>query len=305
MLEKFSVADNANIKGRLHFRANVLGKRQAGFTLLELLIVVAILAAVAGTTALVLTNVDTDTHAKMARVEIQAVAKAIRQFKADTGYYPKKGQFAHKDDGGKVGTAGDLVEKNRLYNPANFDQLFNKPADNIGNAIMVWNVDTGRGWRGPYLDRSGEGLVDIGDNIKIGGTGEPTDVDTNPFDNVPGIADAFSYSDPVYKNTNYNDCTEGEQDTEDCLLEWRSFNDDYDTYKTKIHYIGAHGRPYLLFFDPSNSPRIVSMGLDGKYGGCDDNANDTVNPDVPDGVCDDKDTDLCSPRGDDLVICIN
>lgn len=63
--------------------------------------------------------------------------------------------------------------------------------------------------------------------------------------------------------------------------------------------------PTYFFFDPNNSPRIVSMGLDGKYGGCDDNANDTVNPDVPDGVCDDKDTDLCSPRGDDLVICIN
>ena len=66
---------------------------QAGFTLLELLVVLAVLTAVAGIGVLALGNVTGDTRERLARAEMNEIANAIRRFRADTGYWPKEGVF--------------------------------------------------------------------------------------------------------------------------------------------------------------------------------------------------------------------
>lgn len=270
--------------------------KQAGFTLIELLTVVAILAAIAGVAAIVLTGVDERTQSSLAPVEIQNVAKAIRQFKKDTGYYPRQGPFSYyttnancndyaAGDGSVDPTTADSDAW--LNSPANLGQLYTQPTLCAGHPLKhleSWNESTGRGWRGPYIDKSGEAVVDIGDNLQSNGTGHPVFIDTNSINNVPGVADTFVYNQPVIKDTGYGRCSKSEYDTDDCLLEWRILRSDHVNYDFDLHWVGDRGRPYLLFFDGNNRPRLVSMGPNGEY-------DSAAAPDP------------CDPIGDDIVVC--
>lgn len=159
-----------------------------GFTLLELLVVVAILAAVAmiATSSFVGggRSVETDAKIKIAKAEMAAIAKAVKQFKADTGYYPKEGVFAHEKMGGNtIGSSKNLYNievlkshllsagayssfmysyienaffKDEFYAPYNLDQLFFQPTNSSssdGEDLLPWSHNSGYGWNGPYLNR--------------------------------------------------------------------------------------------------------------------------------------------------------
>lgn len=223
-----------------------------GFTLLELLVVIAILTAVAFVASGTFRGVQTQADDAHVRVEMQEIAKALRQFKADTGYYPKTGPFALAADGGKVDydvlpeTAGanDAARKRWFYSPANFDQLLTRtsPLDGTGHQLEKWNPETGRGWRGPYLQGFSDGLVSVGNDINDTGntaagneTGHPAEGDI--IGNIPGIADPFEHK----RSGNY--------------LVWSLDSDKW-------------GRPYLLFnLDGLNgSPLLRSLGPDGDCG---------------------------------------
>ncbi len=240
---------------------------EAGFTLLELMVVTAILMALAGGVALSLSNAEETAKIQIARHEMQQLKQALLQFRRDTGHFPTPAS------------------------PADFSALYDIKAE------TAWNIDTGRGWRGPYLSRAGEGYVDIGDELSQDGcSGIP--VNGNSLV-VPGVADPFDHQ-PVIPGS-YAICEENEKN-ENCLLDWRTTpddgdEDDEDGDKAYDH----HGRPYLLFDlqAPNALPagyasaeeyvreraRIVSMGPDGRYAG--------VNA-----------ADKCAPNGDDLALCL-
>ena len=154
---------------------------QKGFSLLELMVVVAVLAAVAFISTGVYENIHEQTDEQLVHVEMQEIAQAIRQFKQDTGYYPKEGPFDLSLYGGAVpygnllvhagGAGGTDPEKDLwFYSPANFYQLISptSPLDTTGHLLETWNPDTGRGWRGPYLKGFAEGYLDIRDGINDG-----------------------------------------------------------------------------------------------------------------------------------------
>lgn len=222
-------------------------RRETGFTLLEMMAVVAILMAVAG--GAVLAMGDTEEHAarQIANAEMAEIKKALLQFRRDTGNFPSPASLA------------------------DFSALYTKPA-----GLQIWNIDTGRGWRGPYLSRSGEGYVDIGSGLDLAGAGDP--LTGTLLENVQGVADPFEAR-PVMSSIGK-------------VFQWHIQADD-DRYE-------RHGRPYLLFDLQAPSPlpagyasaeeyvreraRIVSMGPDGRY----------------DGVNSDK----CAPNGDDIVVCL-
>jgi len=284
---------------------NKLTMGQTGFTLLELLVVIAIMVAVAGTATIALNGVDQNSQSGLVRVEMQNIAAAIRQFKNDTGYYPGEGPFGLSGDtcgsySNSVGAINpsSIDTQDWFESPANLGQLYIQPelcSDHPLSQLSEWNPETRRGWRGPYIDQSGEGLVDLGNDLNSDVDGDP--VAGTAIDNVPGIADTFSYNNPVYQS--YADCDEEDFDTSTCLLEWRSLSNTSPKYPDSTdddymkYYIGAHGRPYLIFHD-DGAYRIVSMGPDGIYDGCDRNN---------DGTCDDDDN-LCTPLNDDIVICL-
>lgn len=238
---------------------------QDGYTLLEMLVVISILVAVAAVGTGTFSQVRVQADDRMAYTEMSEIARAVRRFKQDTGYYPKEGPFALEIDGGAVpydalpdhvvdaygsGEYGPL--RRWFYSPANFYQLLSleSPLVGTGHLLEDWNPETGRGWRGPYLNGFGERYLDIRDGINDGtfqGNPEGDPVEGINIPNVEGIADTFEHR-PVNVDGN-------------TLLDWSWTPDGRERE--------AWGRPYLLFLVDGASC-LVSMGPDGDYGTDDD-----------------------------------
>ncbi|MGE9292170.1 MAG: type II secretion system protein [Puniceicoccales bacterium] len=236
---------------------------RGGFTLLELLVVVSILAVVAFIATGTFRGVSEDANDRLVHSEMQAIVKAVRQFKADTGYYPKTGPFAREDEGGEV-TNGILnsnygvsaADAERwFYSPANFYQLLSpvSPLVGTGHALEEWDADSGRGWRGPYLQGYQDGYVNLHDGINDGTptadgyqAGDP--LSGNAISNIPGIADPF------------------EAKPQSSAMQWRLTADGAPRDKW--------GRPYLLL-KVDGRLSVVSMGPDGFY----DQAEQSEGPD--------------------------
>lgn len=219
----------------------MVGNKQ-GFTLLELLIVVTILAIISGVVVSALDNVQEESTISLTKSEMLRIKDAILTFKQDTGYLPRQGPFRLVLAGGSVPVPPDGAVW--FNSPANFSQLYDNPLSGTGHALETWNRNTSRGWRGPYLTRGGEGLVDIGDGLNADGIGSP--ISGAVLKEIPGVADGF-LARPVGS-----------------YLVWRTSKGGppHDRW----------GRPYLLFDLDNTNARIVGMGQNLTYdnGGGDD-----------------------------------
>lgn len=129
---------------------------QAGFTLLELLVVVALLATLAGLAVTAYdSNSDDSIATQLAQSEMTELAKALRQFRRDVGNYPI------------------------VANPTDFKHLFvfvDADNDNVDDiqGYARFDPDTARGWRGPYLEQRGISCVDV--NVAIDGIAAPANL---------------------------------------------------------------------------------------------------------------------------------
>jgi len=250
-----------------------------GFTLLELLLVVAILAIVAGGALMSYIGTETRAAGGIAQSELVELRKAVLRFRKDTGHLPKTGPFALTDDGGRIdpdvgahwpADAPAAAAERRAWfaSAANFYQLFERTDDlSIQVALDViagpgraFSPETGRGYLGPYLSRHGEGFVYVGDNLLPDGDGDPAQ--GTLLDPVPGVADPF-----VARAASGN------------LFKWISSPLGLPEGVAPT----ALGRPYLLFVTPplpgELGPRIVCLGPNGRY---DSDAAD-LNPPGSDG----------------------
>lgn len=98
-----------SILGRLNQRAATLRTRkQSGFTLLELLVVVAILAAIAGTAALALRDTDARASAAAHVAMMDELNKGLRSFRVlNRNAYPTRFDSLLQSDGTVPGTLGE------------------------------------------------------------------------------------------------------------------------------------------------------------------------------------------------------
>lgn len=64
------------------------GRRNSGFTLLELLLVMAILVVLAGLSTVAVINLQKGAYQKTALVEIETMEKACKMYKLNAGSYP-------------------------------------------------------------------------------------------------------------------------------------------------------------------------------------------------------------------------
>ncbi len=202
------------------------GGREPGFTLLEMLTVVALLAVMAG---VAITAYDSDaddtTATVLAQSEMAEIAKALRQFRRDVGGWP---QVSHPADFSALYVFADT-------NNDGFEDDFDYPR---------FDRDTGRGWRGPYLERRGMACVDV--NVEI--AGQPLPASFIPYAKL----DTFRHANPSPAFVWY--AVSGSPVCNEPLP-------------------GRQGNPYLLLDMPTDatpqppSPRIVSTGPDGIYNG--------------------------------------
>ena len=91
------------------------GKRQGGFTLLELLVVVVIIGLLAGYVAPKYFQQLGKSEITVAKAQVQALARALNAYRLDTGHYPSNEQ---------------------------------------GLAVLMQRPDSEPKWNGPYLENS-------------------------------------------------------------------------------------------------------------------------------------------------------
>ncbi|MEM6974332.1 MAG: prepilin-type N-terminal cleavage/methylation domain-containing protein [Pseudomonadota bacterium] len=156
-------------------RMRGLRRDEAGVTLLELLVVLAIVATLAGLGAQVFTSVSSDAEETLAKAEMRTLANAFHRFRRDTGYWPKQGPFA---------VDASSVE---ALHPANMAQLFRQPADAGGDDILPYDATSNTGWNGPYLRELDAATVEVG-AMGADGTGDPA---TGTLTTMRGVGDTY------------------------------------------------------------------------------------------------------------------
>ncbi len=105
--------------------------KQQGFTLLELLVVVSILAAMAGIATSAVDLYNERAREELVHVEMNNIADAIYKFQTDTGYFPKTGVYSNNN------ISNDL------------SSLYLAPTEGV-----VWDSAIGIGWNGPYMAKN-------------------------------------------------------------------------------------------------------------------------------------------------------
>lgn len=223
-----------------------------GFTLLELLLVVAILAILSGVVMMSFQGgLRSDAKTTTARFEMEQLRRALINYQRDNVVFPNRS------------SAADL---GFLFEP--------------GASTSLWNQDYQLGWRGPYMTSGDKGVVDIGDNIQLDGTGAPHIVDSTARTLQRAIPDPFVLR-PVFNGSSVAAnpaCSENSANTR-CLFDWR-FIGSADSESPHTQF----GRPYLVFdLEDVTKARIVSMGANGIF------------ESVATG---------CAAGGDDLLLCL-
>ncbi len=220
---------------------------QAGLTLMELLTVITLMALIATVAMTSYEGTQEQGSYDVTKFEMNQIRKALIQFRKDSGTnsFPTQGSYGCTDEinGGLVSQSNsefyfpDEAGINHTQkiawceHQANLWMLFTNPFDIDANPQKQWNIDTKRGWNGPYLQRK-DGYLTLSDN-----TVNLTDIATP----VWAIADPYTV------------------DQTESGVEW-SINVNGDP-------LNKAGAPYLLLVDITNTPllyqpRLISAGKD-------------------------------------------
>lgn len=198
-----------------------------GFSLIELLVVIFILAALGGGAIIAAGNMRENALHQIAITEMQKIKQALLQYRQDTGNFHTP---AH---------------------PADFGALY--------DIVQTWDPASGRGKRGPYLISATKGWVDIGNGLAANGSGSPAVLGATPPIQVQGVADPF-VAVPVVPGS-YSPCEETVNNSPgNCLLDWRAAVGEPTRSRWGRPYL-------LFDLTAPDTARLVSMGPDGRYGG--------------------------------------
>jgi prepilin-type N-terminal cleavage/methylation domain-containing protein len=282
-------------------------KQAAGFTLLELLTVVALLATVSLVAWSTYTDVDRRAADELAHAELLKLARALQRFHNDTGFWPGEGPFRVVENcdtpasgsltlSSAEAEAVDFPRQKAWFDSAvNLTLLFSPPTLCAGHPLAFlarWNPEAHRGWNGPYLPLAVRHWVEVSDT----NDGENAFITCRTsganckLKNVPALGAGATFG---RQGRTRQECNGG---LDDCFLGWSSLPksasfsdidgdgaDDTTGYNPAQHSFARHPRPLAFYRTPR--PRVVYWGADGYYDG--------ENP-----------ADICHANGDDLVVCL-
>jgi type II secretory pathway pseudopilin PulG len=228
------------------------------FTLIEIVLVIAILATMSGLVIASMQGVEERATSNITTHELNEVRRAVQQFRADTGFMPKRGPFnlvTRPQDGGAVPVPTFPGGEGEVWfdAPANLTQLFECPLPST-HPLATWDAGRRRGWRGPYLVRGVDGRVVMA-RLSADGTGWTSG---SLLPSFLGVADPYLHEVHATFGYQWSTTTGGPVET-------------------------RHGRPVFLFdLDPgapgpaddrdvngldlvAQLARVVSCGQDGRY----------------------------------------
>lgn len=207
--------------------------RPRAFTLLEMVLVVAIMATIAGTVVALTGDLQDTVSLDLRLHEMTAIREALLRFHADTGYFPGEGPFdLDTRPGGFVPLGARPPQWHDCA--ANVWQLAQNPLEGTSHPLRVWDPDRRRGWHGPYLAMSCEGRVAL---PFVDGRAAPAnqDLEAAPLaDLLPAVADPGLRQVPPPGQP----------------FHWTSYSSPGDV-------LGAQGQPYLVFL-----PRLADGSVD-------------------------------------------
>lgn len=174
------------------------------FTLLEMLIVISILAVLAGSVIVTLGDAGHEVTVDLGGHQLSQVREALLRFKRDMGYLPNEGRLQLRDVAGVTGAVLDPAVlpdgfdslnqwRQWFQSPANMLCLLQRPVvdgdptagDPPTTSPLRWSLDASlghlqefdptqrRGWNGPYLSFNRVVWMVLTDGITSDGLGNP------------------------------------------------------------------------------------------------------------------------------------
>lgn len=293
-------------------------------TLLELLVVVSVVAALAGLGWSAYRGVREAELETLADAQLRLTAEAVRRFKQDLGYWPGQGPLALAPSTNvetatvnpRVFTCSDTTAGLWLRNtlpainlptgvsdvevwradwvahPANLWQLIRQPtlcSNHPLGRLQDWDTSSQRGWRGPYIDQDRLDYVEVGNGLRPDGTGSAL---TGPVQaDLRGLA-LGAPAGPLRPLPATGECTD--TDLAACAWRWRVHSTQWPGFDRYEHTRPSHPRPILYFSPASGRPRLVWVGPDGAFGGFSADVTRTCTPNT-----------AVTAGEDDRVVCLD
>ena len=135
-------------------RRNIVTRAQAGFSLIEILIVVALIATIAGMVANQVFGGQDRAKVKMAQSQLAALSGKIEQYEMDTGAMPNSLNDLVRESGGTKGWLGPYSKESELKDPWNTPIELRAGGDNERFTLLSLGADRKSGGTGVDADIS-------------------------------------------------------------------------------------------------------------------------------------------------------
>ncbi len=110
-------------------RTSLNNKKHKGFSLIEILVVMVIMATIMGIVANSIGNNKNKAKLKEAEIKISKLKMAVESFNTDLGYYPRS-LNALSEDNGDGNWLGPYAKKKELKDPWNEEFNYSSPGQN-------------------------------------------------------------------------------------------------------------------------------------------------------------------------------
>jgi len=221
------------------------------FTLLEMLIVVSILAVLAGSVIVSLGDAGQQATQDLGQHQLSQVREALLRFKRDMGYLPHEGLLQAGVADSLVGApVSDSSWQAWFNHPANMLCLIKAPLSastpasgnftdwHVAGSLATYDPARRRGWKGPYLSNNATVWMTLGDGLLADGSGGPAQGSALALMPVVPNLDSAPAVQPFYT--------------------WAT-SPLLATSETQ------QGRPLLLLDADTDFARLVSLGADFAY----------------------------------------